>query len=65
MFEINFLDKNNTSQLVYQTSWGISTRSIGTLILIHSDDKGLILPPRVAKIQVIIIPIINKKSKKQ
>ena len=47
---------------MWQTSWGLSTRSIGALVLIHGDNKGLVLPPRIAKIQVIIIPIFYKDA---
>jgi prolyl-tRNA synthetase len=61
-FNIKFLDKNEKQQHVWQTSWGISTRSIGVAIMMHSDDKGLVLSPRVADPQIIIIPIYNKKS---
>ena len=60
MFEIQFEDKNTEKKFVWQTSWGISTRSIGAMIMVHSDDKGLVLPPRVAHTQVVIIPIIKK-----
>ena len=56
-FDMKFLDKNNELQYVYQTSWGVSTRLIGALIMVHGDDNGLVLPPRVAPIQVRIIPI--------
>ncbi len=56
-FEIKFLNKNNIEEFVWQTSWGISWRLIGALIMVHGDDKGLILPPIVAPIQIIIIPI--------
>ena len=56
-FDMKFLDKNNEWQYVYQTSWGVSTRLIGALIMVHGDDNGLVLPPRVAPIQVRIIPI--------
>ncbi|MFI5405942.1 MAG: proline--tRNA ligase [Nitrososphaerales archaeon] len=56
-FEIKFLNKNNNEDFVWQTSWGISWRLIGALIMVHGDDKGLILPPIVAPIQIIIIPI--------
>ena len=56
-FEIKFLNKNNVEEFVWQTSWGISWRLIGALIMVHGDDKGLILPPIVAPIQIIIIPI--------
>lgn len=64
VFDISFIDKNEKPQLVWQTSWGLSTRSIGIAIMMHSDDKGLILSPKVSDIQIIIIPIFNKKSEK-
>lgn len=57
MFHIYYLDRNNEKQLVWQTSWGLSTRSIGAMIMVHSDDKGLVLPPKVAHTQVVIIAI--------
>ena len=57
VFNVKFLDKNNKLQFPYQTSWGISTRLIGAIITVHSDQNGLILPPYIAPIQVIIIPI--------
>ena len=56
-FDIKFIDKDGTSKFVYTTSWGISTRLIGDLILVHGDNKGLIIPPKVAPIQVVIVPI--------
>ena len=56
-FEVSFLDRNQEKQYVWQTSWGMSTRIIGALIMSHSDDKGLVLPPKIAQIQVVIIPI--------
>ncbi len=56
-FNITFLDRNGQKKNVFQTSWGVSTRLIGGLIMIHSDDKGLVLPPKIAPIQVVIIPI--------
>lgn len=56
-FDIKFLDENNTLVNPYQTSWGVSTRMIGGLIMTHSDDHGLVLPPKIAPIQVAIIPI--------
>ncbi|TCS83200.1 proline--tRNA ligase [Tepidibacillus fermentans] len=59
VFDIQFADQNNQMQYVYQTSWGSSTRMIGGLIMTHSDDRGLALPPKVAPIQVIIIPILR------
>ena len=60
MFEINFEDQNSEKKQVWQTSWGLSTRSIGAMIMVHSDDTGLVLPPKVAHTQVVIIPIIKK-----
>lgn len=59
VFEIQFSDKENKLQHVYTTSWGSSTRMIGGLIMTHSDDRGLKLPPRVAPIQAVIIPILR------
>lgn len=56
-FKVKFLDENGKDQLVWQTSWGISTRIMGGLIMIHGDDKGLVLPPKIAPTQVVIIPI--------
>lgn len=61
-FDISFLDKGGKSQFVWQTSWGLSTRSIGGLILMHGDDNGLRLPPRLAPYQVIILPITPDKK---
>ena len=60
-FDITFTDKSNTLQHPYQTSWGFTTRSIGGIIMTHGDNNGLILPPRVAPIQVMIIPIAAQK----
>jgi len=60
MFGIEYLDKTGNKQLVWQTSWGLSTRSIGTMVMIHGDNKGLVLPPRAAQIQVVIVPIVFK-----
>jgi len=61
-FGIQFTDKDNTLKYVYQTSWGMTTRTIGALIMVHGDNEGLVLPPRVAPIQVCIIPIQQKKE---
>ena len=60
-FEIQFSDKNNQLQYVHQTSWGLSTRSIGAMIMVHGDNNGLRIPPRVAPIQVILVPIAAHK----
>ncbi len=56
-FDVKFLDENNKSQYVWATSWGVSTRLMGALIMAHSDDEGLVLPPKLAPNQVVIIPI--------
>ena len=58
-FNIQFLDKDNTLKTPYQTSWGVTTRMIGALIMVHGDDRGLVLPPNIAPTKVIIIPIGN------
>ena len=62
-FEIKFLDKDTAEHLVWQTSWGISWRVIGALIMVHGDDKGLILPPKISPTQIIIVPIYKDESK--
>jgi prolyl-tRNA synthetase len=65
-FDITFIDQNNNKQYAWQNTWAITTREIGVMVAVHSDDKGLILPPKVAPTQVIIIPILTKQmSKKQ
>lgn len=56
-FGIEFLDSDNTLKTPYQTSWGVSTRMIGALIMVHGDDHGLVLPPKIAPFKVVIIPI--------
>jgi prolyl-tRNA synthetase len=63
-FGIQYLSQDNTLEYVWQTSWGLSTRMVGGIIMTHGDDKGLILPPRLAPIQVIIVPIWNKEADK-
>ncbi len=60
-FDITFQDKNNQTTYPHQTSWGVSTRTIGGLIMTHGDDNGLVLPPRVAPIQVVVLPIAAHK----
>lgn len=62
VFDIQFLDKDGELKYVWQTSWGVSTRLIGALIMVHGDDRGLRLPPRVAPIQAVMVPIISKKQ---
>jgi prolyl-tRNA synthetase len=62
-FEIRFLDKDSQLNFVWQTSWGISWRLIGALIMEHGDDKGLVLPPRLAPVQIVIVPIVFSSGK--
>lgn len=61
-FDIKYLDENNELKFGWQTSWGLSTRSIGGLIMTHSDDKGLVLPPKMAQTAVVIVPILLGKG---
>lgn len=65
MCDITFFDKEKQKQHVWQTSWGLTTRTIGVLIMMHSDNSGLVLPPKVAPLQVIIIPIKTSKDDHQ
>jgi prolyl-tRNA synthetase len=62
VFNIKYLDQDEKEQYVWQTSWGFSTRMIGALVMVHGDNKGLVLPPRIAPIQVVIIPILYKDA---
>ncbi|KRE51699.1 proline--tRNA ligase [Paenibacillus sp. Soil724D2] len=64
-FDIKFLDRENQHQFAHTTSWGVSTRLIGALIMAHGDDRGLVLPPKVAPTQVIMIPIGPPKTREQ
>ena len=61
-FGIQYTDKENKLQYVHQTSWGVTTRLIGAIIMVHGDDSGLVLPPKVAPVQVCIVPIQQKKE---
>ena len=61
-FEVQYTDKENKLQYVHQTSWGVTTRLIGAIIMVHGDDNGLVLPPKVAPTQVMIVPIMQKKA---
>lgn len=65
MFEVQYEDKDGKRQFAWQTSWGLSTRSIGAMIMVHSDDKGLVLPPKVAQEQVVVVPILKTKDNQQ
>lgn len=62
MFEIKFLDKDGIHKYAWTTSWGISTRLIGGIIMVHGDNRGLVMPPRIAPVQVVIIPIATHKE---
>lgn len=64
-FEVKFTDKDNVEQFAWQTSWGVSWRLIGAMIMVHGDDKGLVLPPKVAPIQVVIVPIYKSDEAKE
>ena len=64
-FHITFLDKQKEQQFAWQTSWGVSTRLIGAMVMTHSDDKGLVLPPLVAPLHVVIVPIVFDDSKEK
>ena len=61
-FDITYTDKENKLQYVHQTSWGMTTRLIGAVIMVHGDDSGLVLPPRIAPVQVMIVPVMQKKE---
>jgi prolyl-tRNA synthetase len=63
-FNITFTDQNNTIQYAWTTSWGVSTRLIGALIMTHSDDEGLVLPPKLAPIQVVVVPIYKNDEER-
>lgn len=59
---ISFINKNNQSEFAYTTSWGVSTRLIGGVIMTHGDDEGMVVPPKIAPYQVVIIPVIKKEE---
>jgi len=63
-FEVKFLNKENQQEYVWATSWGVSTRLIGALVMAHSDDQGLVLPPKIAPFQVVIVPIYKGEESK-
>ena len=64
-FDVTFQTKDNKEELVWATSWGVSTRLVGAVILAHGDQKGLRLPPRIAPIQVVIIPIFRNDEQEK
>ena len=61
-FDVQFRDKENKLDYVWATSWGVSTRLVGALVMAHSDDEGLVIPPKIAPLQVVIVPIYNKNA---
>jgi prolyl-tRNA synthetase len=63
-FDVKFSDRDNKLEYVWATSWGVSTRLIGALVMAHSDDEGLVMPPRIAPIQVVIVPIFKGAEQK-
>jgi len=65
MFDIKFQDDKGETQIAWQTSWGLTTRTIGVMVMVHGDDQGLVLPPRVAPLQVVIVAVISKKLPKE
>lgn len=64
-FEIVFVDEKGEKQYAWQNTWAISTREIGVMLAVHSDDKGAVVPPRLAEVQVVIVPIVNEENKKE
>jgi prolyl-tRNA synthetase len=64
MFDIQFESKDMKNEYVWQTSWGLTTRTIGVAVMVHGDNKGLVLPPRIAPIQIVLIPIITTENEK-
>ncbi len=65
VFDVKFLDRNEKEEYVWQNSWGFSTRQLGIMFAVHGDDKGLVIPPKVAPVQVVIIPIYREDTKKE
>jgi prolyl-tRNA synthetase len=65
VFEIKFIGQDEEEHYVWQTSWGVSTRLIGALVMVHGDDKGLVLPPKITPVQAVIIPILYKDVDKE
>jgi prolyl-tRNA synthetase len=61
MFDIKFQDTKGGTEIAWQTSWGLTTRTIGVMVMVHGDDTGLVLPPAIAPLQVVIVPIVSKK----
>jgi len=64
-FDVTFQSKEGVRDYVWATSWGVSTRLIGAVVMTHSDDEGLVLPPKIAPVQVVIIPVVNKEKDRE
>lgn len=64
-FEVQYLNRDNQLEYVWATSWGVSTRLVGALVMAHSDDQGLVLPPKIAPLQVVIVPIYKGQEQKE
>lgn len=64
-FDVNFLDKDGARKKVWSTSWGVSTRLLGAMVMTHSDDTGLVLPPKLAPVQVVIVPIFANSQEEK
>lgn len=64
-FNITFIDSDEQRKYVWQTSWGLSSRSVAAMVMVHADDKGLVVPPRVAPVHVVIVPIIFQESREE
>ena len=63
VFGVKFLDKDEKEKFAWQTSWGLSTRTIGAVVMMHGDDNGLVLPPKIAPVHIVIVPIVFKENK--
>ena len=63
VFDISFVDQNGDKQFAWQNTWAISTREIGVMLAVHSDDRGAVVPPKLSAIQVVLVPIVNDESK--
>ena len=65
VFGIKFLDRDEKEKYAWQTSWGLSTRTIGAIVMAHGDDKGLVLPPKIAPVHIVVVPIVFKENKEK
>ena len=62
-FDIEFVDRDGSKQFAFQNTWAVSTRELGVMIAVHSDDRGAVVPPRLARVQVVLVPIVNDENK--